>query len=63
MVDGREALRRALDAPRHRAMPERVPKVIVSAWAVGNGLVFGQRKVNEKSNGGWYKQRRTAVFR
>jgi predicted transposase YbfD/YdcC len=26
------------------------PKVIVSAWASGNGLVLGQRKVDDKSN-------------
>ena len=41
-IDGK-ALRRALDAGES-------PKVIVSAWAAGNGLVLGQRKVDEKSN-------------
>ena len=41
-IDGK-ALRRALDAGQS-------PKVIVSAWAAGNGLVLGQRKVDEKSN-------------
>ena len=41
-LDGK-ALRRALDAGES-------PKVIVSAWASGNGLVLGQRKLDEKSN-------------
>ena len=41
-MDGK-ALRRALNAGQS-------PKVIVSAWAAGNGLVLGQRKVDEKSN-------------
>ncbi len=42
-MGGREALRRALDAGQS-------PKVIVSAWASGHGLVLGQRKVDGKSN-------------
>jgi predicted transposase YbfD/YdcC len=41
-IDGK-ALRRAIDAGQS-------PKVVVSAWAAGNGLVLGQRKVEEKSN-------------
>jgi predicted transposase YbfD/YdcC len=41
-IDGK-ALRRAIEAGQS-------PKVIVSAWAAGNGLVLGQRKVEEKSN-------------
>jgi predicted transposase YbfD/YdcC len=41
-LDGK-ALRRALNAGES-------PKVIVSAWAAGSGLVLGQRKVDEKSN-------------
>lgn len=41
-IDGK-ALRRAINAGQS-------PKVIVSAWAAGNGLVLGQRKVEEKSN-------------
>ena len=41
-IDGK-ALRRAIDAGQS-------PKVIVNAWATGNGLVLGQRKVDEKSN-------------
>ena len=41
-IDG-TALRRALDAGES-------PKVIVSAWASGHGLVLGQRKVDEKSH-------------
>ncbi len=41
-LDGK-ALRRALDADQNS-------KVIVSAWAQGNGLVLGQLKVDDKSN-------------
>jgi len=41
-IDGK-ALRRAIDKGQS-------PKVIVSAWAVGSGLVLGQRKVEDKSN-------------
>ena len=41
-IDGK-ALRRAIDQGQS-------PKVIVSAWAAGNGLVLGQRKVADKSN-------------
>lgn len=41
-IDGK-ALRRAIDKGQS-------PKVIVSAWAAGNGLVLGQRKVEDKSN-------------
>jgi predicted transposase YbfD/YdcC len=41
-IDGK-ALRRAIDAGQS-------PKVIVNAWAAGNGLVLGQRKVEDKSN-------------
>jgi predicted transposase YbfD/YdcC len=41
-IDGK-ALRRAIDKGQS-------PKVIVSAWAAGNGLTLGQRKVEEKSN-------------
>jgi len=41
-IDGK-ALRRALDAGES-------PKDIVSAWAAGNGLLLGRRKVDEKSN-------------
>src|SRR5258708_14811975 len=41
-IDGK-ALRRAIDAGQS-------PKVIVNAWAAGNGLVLGQRKVDEKRN-------------
>lgn len=41
-IDGK-ALRRAIAAGQS-------PKVVVSAWAAGNGLVLGQRKVEEKSN-------------
>jgi len=41
-LDGK-ALRRALDAGE-------CPKVVVSAWAAGSGLVLGQRKVDDKSN-------------
>ena len=41
-MDGK-ALRRALNRGEN-------PKVVVSAWAVSNGLVLGQRKVDEKSN-------------
>jgi predicted transposase YbfD/YdcC len=41
-LDGK-ALRRAINAGES-------PKVIVSAWAAGSGLVLGQRKVDEKSN-------------
>ncbi|RYD70619.1 MAG: ISAs1 family transposase [Verrucomicrobiaceae bacterium] len=41
-LDGK-ALRRALDTGE-------CPKVIVSAWAAGSGLVLGQRKVDDKSN-------------
>jgi predicted transposase YbfD/YdcC len=37
------ALRRAIAAGQS-------PKVVVSAWAAGNGLVLGQRKVEDKSN-------------
>ncbi len=40
-IDGK-ALRRAIDKGQS-------PKVIVSAWAAGNGLVLGQRKVEDKS--------------
>ncbi len=42
-MDGK-ALRRALDAGENT-------KVIVSAWAASNGLVLGQRKVSDKSDG------------
>lgn len=41
-IDGK-ALRRAIDAGES-------PKVIVNAWAAGNGLVLGQRRVDDKSN-------------
>jgi predicted transposase YbfD/YdcC len=41
-LDGK-ALRRAINAGK-------CPKVVVSAWAAGNGLVLGQRKVEDKSN-------------
>lgn len=41
-LDGK-ALRRAIDAGQ-------CPKVVVSAWAAGSGLVLGQRKVEDKSN-------------
>ena len=41
-IDGK-ALRQAIDKGQS-------PKVIVSAWAAGNGLVLGQRKVEDKSN-------------
>lgn len=41
-IDGK-ALRRAIDKGQS-------PKVIVSAWAAGSGLVLGQRKVEDKSN-------------
>jgi len=37
------ALRRAIAAGQS-------PKVVVSAWAAGNGLVLGQRRVEDKSN-------------
>ena len=41
-IDGK-ALRRAIDAGQS-------PKVVVSAWAAGHGLVLGQRRVDDKSN-------------
>ena len=41
-IDGK-ALRRAIAAGQS-------PKVIVSAWAAGHGLVLGQRRVEDKSN-------------
>ena len=41
-IDGK-ALRRAIAAGQS-------PKVVVSAWAAGNGLVLGQRRVDDKSN-------------
>jgi predicted transposase YbfD/YdcC len=41
-LDGK-ALRRAMSGPKGI-------KYIVSAWAEGNGLVLGQRKVDDKSN-------------
>jgi len=41
-IDGK-ALRRAIAAGQS-------PKVVVSAWAAGNGLVLGQRRVDERSN-------------
>ena len=41
-IDGK-ALRRAIAAGQS-------PKVVVSAWAAGNGLVLGQRRVEDKSN-------------
>jgi len=41
-MDGK-ALRRAIAAGQS-------PKVVLSAWAAGNGLVLGQRRVEDKSN-------------
>jgi predicted transposase YbfD/YdcC len=41
-IDGK-ALRRAIEKGES-------PKVVVSAWAAGNGLVLGQRQVADKSN-------------
>ena len=41
-LDGK-ALRRAINCGQN-------PKVVVSAWAASNGLVLGQRKVEDKSN-------------
>lgn len=41
-IDGK-AIRRAIEKGKS-------PKVMVGAWAVGNGLALGQRKVDEKSN-------------
>jgi predicted transposase YbfD/YdcC len=41
-IDGK-ALRRAIAAGQS-------PKVVVSAWAAGNGLVLGQRRVEDKGN-------------
>ena len=41
-IDGK-ALRRAIAAGQS-------PKVVVSAWAAGHGLVLGQRRVEDKSN-------------
>jgi hypothetical protein len=41
-IDGK-ALRRAIAAGQS-------PKVVVSAWAGGHGLVLGQRRVEDKSN-------------
>jgi len=43
-LDGK-ALRRAIDKAKGTSMPH-----IVSAWAVDNGLVLGQVKVDDKSN-------------
>jgi predicted transposase YbfD/YdcC len=41
-IDGK-AIRRAIEKGQS-------PKVMVGAWATGNGLALGQRKVDEKSN-------------